>query len=154
LQKETSTWGKIMWAFPGKKRAETVLLELRWFVDRLHELVPTSGRVGLDLTNVIRRAMILLAVRVLTPGIDQAMALTGTITPLSGALNPLDTLFELARIVIANTLRMTKQSSAISDRVENRRLQSHIRRARLKHARTTAAGAASKIESKIRANER
>jgi len=47
MQKETSTLGKIMWAFSGKKRAETVLLELGWFVDRLHELVPTSGRVGL-----------------------------------------------------------------------------------------------------------
>jgi len=41
---------------------------------------------GFDLTNVIRRAMILLAVRVLTPGIEQAMALTGIITPLSGVL--------------------------------------------------------------------
>ncbi|KAF8535516.1 prion-inhibition and propagation-domain-containing protein [Trichophaea hybrida] len=38
-----STTMKMRWAISGKRRSEKLLQELGWFVDKLHELVPTSG---------------------------------------------------------------------------------------------------------------
>ncbi|KAF8252088.1 hypothetical protein K440DRAFT_636263 [Wilcoxina mikolae CBS 423.85] len=43
LQRKTSMTGKMKWAFLGKKKCEKLLQEISWFVDKLHELVPTSG---------------------------------------------------------------------------------------------------------------
>jgi len=43
LQKRVSTMGKMKWAFSGKRKCEKLLQEIGWFVNKLHELVPTSG---------------------------------------------------------------------------------------------------------------
>jgi len=43
LQKKASTIGKVKWVFSGKRKCEKLLHEISWFVDKLHELIPTSG---------------------------------------------------------------------------------------------------------------
>jgi hypothetical protein len=157
-QRSASVVTKMWWALSGKRKAEGLLQELGWFVGRLHELVPTSGRGALDLTDAIRRAMILPQLRVsgivLSPMLQQAVAPTGTGTLVFGAIAPPDALVEPAGNGMESGLRLINQFGAISHRVENRRLQSSIRRTRLKHARRTSAGAAAEIERKIRASER
>jgi len=41
--RRTSAMMEIRWALSGKRKSEELLQNLRWFVDKLHELVPTSG---------------------------------------------------------------------------------------------------------------
>jgi len=42
FQKDASAFSKVKWAISGKRKSEKILQELSWFVDKLHELVPTS----------------------------------------------------------------------------------------------------------------
>jgi len=42
-QGSPATIVKVRWAFSGKRKSEKLLQGLGYFVDKLHELVPTSG---------------------------------------------------------------------------------------------------------------
>jgi hypothetical protein len=153
LQSNAGIMVKFRWAFSGKAKAKGILEELGWFVGRLYELVPVQRAEmrELDLTDAIRMAVILPAPVV--EGVVGPRLIEHTMAPSATLLNtgleilPLATSTETA-------LRLTNQSGATRLRVENRRLQSHVRRARLKHARCITAGAAAETEQKIRANER
>jgi len=43
FQKDASALSKMKWALSGKRKSEKILQQLSWFVDKLHELLPTSG---------------------------------------------------------------------------------------------------------------
>lgn len=153
LQRSAGMMVKFRRAFSEKAKAKGLLEELAWLVGRLYELVPVhrAEMRELDLTDAIRVAVLLPAPVV--EGVVGPRLIEHTIAPSATLLNtgleilPLATSTETA-------LRLTNQSGATRLRVENRRLQSHVRRARLKHARCTIAGAAAETEQKIRANER
>jgi predicted DNA-binding protein (UPF0251 family) len=153
LQNSAGIMVKFRWAFSGKAKAKGILEELAWLVGRLHELVPVhrAEMSELDLTSAIRMAVLLSAPvveGVVGPRlIEHTMAPPATLPNNGVEILPLATSTETA-------LRLTNQSGATRLRVENRRLQSHVRRARLKHARCITAGAAAETEQKIRANER
>ncbi|KAF8535517.1 hypothetical protein BDD12DRAFT_808508 [Trichophaea hybrida] len=42
LRRRNTTLTRVRWAFSGKKKSDTLLQDLGWFVDKLHELVPNS----------------------------------------------------------------------------------------------------------------
>ncbi|KAF8252077.1 hypothetical protein K440DRAFT_636253 [Wilcoxina mikolae CBS 423.85] len=139
-QKEASTLRKMRWAFSGKSKAERLVQELGWFVDRLHALVPVTG------------------IQVQSPSLPHEGAgilVDSPACPLHGGF-----VDEIPRQLATNDaggiLRLTSSSSSgvVMSRVENRRLQSTIRRRRMKHAMRTAAGAVADAERKIRTNER
>jgi len=50
MQKDASMFNKFKWAFLGKRKSDGLLqeLELTWFIDKLHEIVPipAADRVG------------------------------------------------------------------------------------------------------------
>ncbi|KAF8535519.1 prion-inhibition and propagation-domain-containing protein [Trichophaea hybrida] len=132
-QKEASTLRKMRWALSGKAKAEKLVNELGWFVDRLHALVPVHMTANAQSGGVEE---VLLQLVMNDRGVEE-IAQRFTNDGLGGVI-----------------LRLTGSSGAIMNRVENRRLQSMIRRRRMKHALRTAAGAVVDVERKIRVNER
>jgi hypothetical protein len=124
IQKESSALRKMRWAFSGKSKAERLVQELGWFIDRLYALVPAAGLQVQSPMSPPHR------------GVEEVI-------PQQVTTND-------GRAI----LRLTSSPGAIINRVENRRLQSMIRRRRMKYAIRTAAGAMAEAERKIRANER
>jgi len=99
---------KMRWAISGKQKSERLLLELSWFIDKLHALAPTSGQQ-----------------------LHQVMVSTQTVE-VSGAL-------QLPESVVSDEdnsthLASTSISRVVQCHMEHPRLESTIRRTRLKHA--------------------
>jgi hypothetical protein len=107
--RSTSTMVKMRWALSGKRKSEELLQNLRWFVDKLHELVPTSG------------------------------------------IHPLG-ISKQSPATINNAFGLRRQSRTMQLRIENRKLESRVRRTR-KHARRIAVCTHRKLH-KIRVDER
>ncbi|KAF8252072.1 hypothetical protein K440DRAFT_609910 [Wilcoxina mikolae CBS 423.85] len=105
----TSTMKRVKWAISGQRKSEKLLQDLIYFVDKLHELVPTSG------TNSVR--------------ISQELPETAN-----------------------NALSARRQSRTMQLRIENRKLESRVRRAK-KNTRRIAMGTDKKLH-KIRVDER
>jgi len=112
FQKEASALGKMKWALSGKRKSEKILQGLSWFVDKLHELVPTSA---------IQQVVLSPAILELAP--TSAIPLAPT-EPL--ALPP--------------TMRLLGRHSRIEHRKSASTLA--FRRMRKNHIRLVAAGAA------------
>jgi len=125
-QNEASTLRKVKWAFSGKAKSNKLLQELAWFVDRLHALVPIPGP---QLLQQLPLAM--------SPPRVENFQISGVLQLPAPA---------------GGDIYLT--SSSGRNRMERRRLESSIRRRRMKHARRTAVGAVARVERKIRANER
>jgi len=126
LQKQASTLSKVNWAFSGKSKAERLVQELRWFVDTLYALIPISGTLMYRPTNSPRGRVEEIPQQ-RTTNTD-----AGSILRLGSSTAP----------------------EVVRNRMERRRLESSIRRRRMKHTRRAAADAAAETERKIRANER
>jgi hypothetical protein len=124
LQKGTSTLRKVKWAFSGKAKSEKLVQELAWFIDRLHALVPIPG-----------------------PQLHQ-LPYQSTNLPRVAEIS------ELLPLAPPAVGIMHLTSSSGRNRMELRRLDSSIRRTRMKHARCAAVGTVANAQRKIRANER
>jgi len=124
LQKGTSTLRKVKWAFSGKAKSEKLMQELAWFIDRLHALVPIPGP---QLHQQPHHATN-------SPRVAEVSEVLPLAPPAVGIMH--------------------LTSSSGRNRMERRRLESSIRRTRMKHARRAAVGAVADAERKIRANER
>jgi hypothetical protein len=125
LQKEASKLRKVKWTISGKPKSEKLLHELGWFVDKLHALVPIPGPQPHQQSH-------------------QAMN-PSRVEQIPGMLQ----LPSPATSDIVHLISISGRS-----RMERRRLESSIRRRRVRHTRKAAAGVAAETERKIRANER